>query len=92
MIGIEPTEEQQAIKHAIAIASGDGKERRPSGAASPSPDTIAPTIRRVADQAQLVVQIVLTTSSNTVGLRSMLPAPRAAHASSVGGTTRSCVP
>ena len=38
-------------------------------------------MRTVADQAQLVVQMVLTTSSNTVGLRSMRPAPAATQAS-----------
>ena len=32
-------------------------------------------MRTVADQAQFVVQIVLTTSSKTVGLRSSRPAP-----------------
>ena len=37
------------------------------------------TIRTVADQVQLVVQIVLTTSSKTVSLRISLPAPRAAQ-------------
>ncbi len=33
----------------------------------------------VADHAQLVVQIVLTTSSNTVGLWTMRPAPAVTH-------------
>ena len=37
-------------------------------------------MRSVADQAQLVVQTVFTTSSKTVGLRSRRPAPRAAQA------------
>ena len=41
---------------------------------------MAVTIRTVADQAQLVVQIVLTTSSNTVALRSIRPAPPVAQA------------
>jgi hypothetical protein len=36
----------------------------------------------VADQVQLVVQIVFTTSSKTVGLRIIRPAPFAAHESS----------
>ena len=39
-------------------------------------------MRTVADQAQLVVQIVLTTSSKTVALRSMRPAPAQAQSSS----------
>ena len=39
-------------------------------------------MRTVADQAQFVVQIVFTTSSKTVGLRSMRPAPAVVHASS----------
>ena len=34
-------------------------------------------MRSVADQEQLVVHTVFTTSSNTLGLRSMRPAPRA---------------
>ena len=38
-------------------------------------------MRSVADQAQLVVHTVLITSSNTVGLRSMRPAPAHAQAS-----------
>ena len=33
----------------------------------------------VADHAQLVVQIVLTTSSNTVGLWIIRPAPAVTH-------------
>ena len=36
-------------------------------------------MRTVADQVQLVVQIVLTTSSKTVSLRISLPAPREAQ-------------
>ena len=32
-------------------------------------------MRTVADQVQFVVQIVFTTSSNTVGLRNIRPAP-----------------
>ena len=36
-------------------------------------------MRTVADQVQFVVQIVFTTSSNTVGLRIIRPAPCAAH-------------
>ena len=39
-------------------------------------------MRTVADHVQLVVQIVFTTSSKTVGLRTIRPAPRAAQASS----------
>ena len=39
-------------------------------------------MRSVADQAQFVVQIVFTTSSKTVGLRTIRPAPVAAQASS----------
>ena len=38
-------------------------------------------MRTVADHAQLVVQIVLTRSSNTVGLRSIRPAPATTQAS-----------
>jgi hypothetical protein len=40
------------------------------------------TIRSVADHVQLVVQIVFTTSSNTLGLWTMRPAPLVAHARS----------
>ncbi|MGC2650740.1 MAG: hypothetical protein WA304_08030 [Candidatus Cybelea sp.] len=36
-------------------------------------------MRIVADHAQFVVQIVLMTSSNTVGLARMRPAPALAH-------------
>jgi hypothetical protein len=36
-------------------------------------------MRTVPDQAQFVVQIVLTTSSKTVGLRSIRPAPLVTH-------------
>ena len=67
------------------MAAGVGKARPqgPSGSApaarSPRCSTIACTIRMVADHAQLVVQIVLTTSSNTVGLWTMRPAPAATH-------------
>ena len=44
-------------------------------------------MRTVADQVQFVVQIVFTTSSNTVGLRSMRPAPLVTHASSGSSAT-----
>ena len=39
-------------------------------------------MRSVADQAQLVVQMVFTTSSKTVGLRTSRPAPCVAQARS----------
>jgi hypothetical protein len=39
-------------------------------------------MRSVADPSVFVVQIVLTTSSKTVGLRNMRPAPRTIHDSS----------
>ena len=45
-------------------------------------------MRSVADQAQLVVQTVLTTSSKTVGLRNRRPAPRAAQASAGSAAAR----
>ena len=61
-----------------ALASGPS----PPAAGSPRSRTSAFTMRTVALQAQFVVQIVFTTSSNTVGLRSMRPAPVAAHARS----------
>ncbi len=70
------------------MAPGVGKARPygPSlgapGAAAPRCSTRAPTIRLVADQVQLVVQMVLTTSSNTVGLRTIRPAPDVTHARS----------
>ena len=48
---------------------------------APSSPTSALTIRTVADHAQLVVQIVLTRSSNTVGLRIIRPAPATTQAS-----------
>src|SRR3954449_7690367 len=61
------------------MASGVGKARpyAPSAAGPGSPRcaTRADTIRTVADQVQFVVQIVFTTSSNTVGLRIIRPAP-----------------
>ncbi len=75
------------------MAAGEGKDRPATppggapGAGSPSRPTRAPTIRSVADQAQLVVQTVLTTSSKTVGLRRSRPAPRAAQASSGSSAT-----
>ena len=47
----------------------------PPIAGSPSEETSAFTMRTVAPQAQFVVQIVFTTSSNTVGERSMRPRP-----------------
>ena len=53
-----------------------GNDRPPEGAATPSSSTSAVTIRTVADHVQLVVQIVLTRSSNTVGLRSIRPGAR----------------
>src|SRR3989304_2427965 len=53
-----------------------------TGAAAPRFATIAVTILRVADQAQLVVHTVFTTSSNTVGLCTIRPAPTVAHSSS----------
>ncbi len=52
-----------------------------AAAAVPSSPTSALTIRTVADHAQLVVQIVLTRSSNTVGLRIIRPAPATTQAS-----------
>ena len=68
---------------AAAIAAGVGKVRRSGApwAGIPSSPTTALTIRTVPDQAQLVVQIVLTRSSNTVGLRSIRPAPASAQLS-----------
>ena len=45
-------------------------------------------MRSVADHVQLVVQIVFTRSSKTVGLRSQRPAPWAAHASSGSSAAR----
>ena len=36
-------------------------------------------MRTVADHVQFVVQIVFTTSSKTVGLRSSRPAPEVTH-------------
>ena len=68
------------------MASGVGKaacsgSREPSGG-SPSDVTSARTIARVSPQEQLVVHKVLTTSSQTVGERSILPAPVVVHARS----------
>ncbi len=77
---------------AAAMAAGVGKARPPCrprarpAPARPASRTRAPTMRSVADQAQLVVHTVLTTSSNTVGLRSMRPAP--AHAQASAGSPR----
>jgi hypothetical protein len=56
-------------------------------AAAPSWSTSADTMRTVADHVQFVVQTVLTTSSKTVGLRSMRPAPRVTHARSASSAT-----
>ena len=76
------------------MASGVGKARPHAvaagapGAGSPSCRTSAPTIRSVADQAQLVVHTVFTTSSNTEGLRSMRPAPAHAQASAGSAAAR----
>ncbi len=44
-------------------------------------------MRSVPLHAQFVVQMVLTTSSNTVGLWSIRPAPFAAHARSGSSPT-----
>jgi hypothetical protein len=66
---------------AAAIASGVGKARplHPSAGApaagSPRCSTRAVTILVVRAQEQFVVHTVLTTSSNTVGLRIIRPAP-----------------
>ena len=69
------------------MAAGVGNAR-PYGPAAGAPGAFSPrfptsafTIRVVADQAQFVVQIVLTTSSNTVGLRTIRPAPRSTQES-----------
>ncbi len=64
------------------MTAGVGNARPPRSDSSPSSPTSAVTIRTVADHVQLVVQIVLTTSSKTVSLRISLPAPRAAQARS----------
>ena len=45
-------------------------------------------MRTVALHAQFVVQIVFTTSSKAVGLRSMRPAPDATHESSGSSAAR----
>ncbi len=45
-------------------------------------------MRSVADQAQFVVQMVFTTSSKTVGLRTSRPAPRVVQASSGSSAAR----
>ena len=70
---------------ASAIASGVGNAR-PQGvsggapaAGSPRFATIAWTMRTVADHVQFVVQIVFTTSSNTLALRTIRPAPVVTH-------------
>ena len=57
-----------------ASSSGSGKAPAPSS-------TSAVVMRTVADHAQLVVQIVLMTSSKTVGLARIRPAPVLAHPS-----------
>ena len=44
-------------------------------------------MRTVAAQVQFVVHTVLTTSSNTVGLRSIRPAPAVTHARSPSAST-----
>ena len=71
---------------------GKARPRGPSGgppaAGSPRCSTRAVTIRRVADQAQFVVQIVFTTSSKTVGLCTMRPAPRHPRQVGVAGRRR----
>ena len=68
------------------MASGVGKaacsgSRDPSGG-SPSAVTSPRTIETVSPHEQLVVQSVLMTSSQTVGERSIRPAPVVAHARS----------
>ena len=50
------------------------------GGRIPSSDTRARTITRVSAHVQFVVQIVFTTSSHTVGLRSIRPAPAVTQA------------
>ena len=70
----------------MAAGVGNARPYGPSlgapGASAPRCSTRAPTIRFVADHAQLVVQMVLITSSNTVGLRIIRPAPDVTQARS----------
>src|ERR1051325_11393288 len=57
------------------MVSGVGKVRRPLFVSRPRFSTRPVTIFSVSDQEQLVVQIIFTRSSKTVGDRSMRPAP-----------------
>ena len=68
-----------------ALASGSSVN---PAARSPSSRTSALTIVVVRLHEQFVVQSVLTTSSHTVGERSMRPAPAVTHASSVSAAAR----
>jgi hypothetical protein len=74
----------------MAAGVGNAFVRGPSppSAGSPRLVTSASTIRTVALHAQFVVHTVFTTSSNTVGERSIRPAPRAAHARSGSSVAR----
>src|SRR4029078_6404023 len=81
------TVSRKKVSGTHAIASAFGNARAPVGAASPSCDTSALTMRTVALQATFVVQIVLTAASKTVGVRSILPAPAAAHESAGSSAT-----
>ena len=69
----------------MAWAVGNARPRHPSsaepGAGSPRRPTSAVIILVVRAQEQFVVHTIRTTSSNTLGLRIIRPAPRATHAS-----------
>jgi len=54
---------------------------------TPRLSTSALIMRTVADQATLVVQIVFTAASKTVGVRSIRPDPAAAHERSGSSAT-----
>jgi hypothetical protein len=71
-----------------AIASAVGNAWAPLAARSPRLSTSALTMRTVADHATFVVQIVFTTASNTVWVRTMRPAPREAQERSGSFATR----
>ena len=79
-VPIERAPAYRPSSRASGTRSSAVRYRRSPG--RPRCSTIAFTMRSVALHAQFVVQTVFTTSSKTVGLWSILPAPVTAHARS----------
>ena len=79
-----------AVGAAVVALAGVGRPDLAGGASEPPGGiTVSGTgsVQAVPDQAQFVVQIVFTTSSKTVGLCNIRPAPVAAQARSASSAT-----